>query len=497
MTSRHVQINIHRTLSFALIIGGMALRLRQYLANRSLWLDECFLALNLRDRALVDLLDPLDWGQGAPIGFLLMEKLSVFAFGSGELSLRLFPCCAGLVALPLFWLLARRCVKPGAVLLALALLSSTEFVVYYSSEVKQYSTDVLVAVILLLLGNGVRREVKVGGSGGGWGLLAGVGAFLIWFSHASVFVLGSILVALALAFRGIDRRLLSRLALTAVLWGAALSFDYFVSLRHLAGSTHLHTYWKSAFIRLPPSSFSEFRATVEVLLRFFQDPAGLTLAGLSGFSTVVGAVSMWKRDRSMALMLQMPAWLALLASTLRLYPFEGRLLLFLVPAAFLLLAEGVEEMRSLLWNRFRLAGVCLVVALVYHPLLDAYDYARRPRMREELRQVLEGIVEQHAPDDLVYVCGTSQWGFAYYAPRVGLQDTPHMIGQILDDDTGRIHEELASLIGRGRVWFVFSSGGKGADVGTPERIYLDYLESIGLRISCIGAHGASAYLYDL
>jgi hypothetical protein len=59
-----------------LIMGlGVALRFAQYLANRSLWLDEAFLALNVVQRSFSQLFQPLDDEQVAPIAYLLAENL--------------------------------------------------------------------------------------------------------------------------------------------------------------------------------------------------------------------------------------------------------------------------------------------------------------------------------------------------------------------------------------------------------------------------------------
>jgi hypothetical protein len=61
-------------LPLILILIGIALRLAQYMANRSLWLDESCLALKILHRSLGQLLEPLDYGQAAPLAFLMVEK---------------------------------------------------------------------------------------------------------------------------------------------------------------------------------------------------------------------------------------------------------------------------------------------------------------------------------------------------------------------------------------------------------------------------------------
>jgi hypothetical protein len=50
----------------AMMLLGLALRLRPYLANRSLWMDESFLALNIMERSFGQLTQPLDHLQGVP-----------------------------------------------------------------------------------------------------------------------------------------------------------------------------------------------------------------------------------------------------------------------------------------------------------------------------------------------------------------------------------------------------------------------------------------------
>ena len=49
---------------------GVLVRLRQYLANRSLRGDETLIALNLFDRDLAHVVQPLDYSQAAPPAFM-------------------------------------------------------------------------------------------------------------------------------------------------------------------------------------------------------------------------------------------------------------------------------------------------------------------------------------------------------------------------------------------------------------------------------------------
>jgi len=61
-------------LCVTVIAAGFVFRLSQYVANRSLWGDEGALALNIVNRSFLELAEPLDRNQGAPLGFLFVEK---------------------------------------------------------------------------------------------------------------------------------------------------------------------------------------------------------------------------------------------------------------------------------------------------------------------------------------------------------------------------------------------------------------------------------------
>jgi len=77
------------------------------------------LVQNVRERGLIELLfQALDRGQVAPVGYLLLTKITVLLFGESEFAFRLVPFLASVVALALFWLLARRLLGPAGALVA-------------------------------------------------------------------------------------------------------------------------------------------------------------------------------------------------------------------------------------------------------------------------------------------------------------------------------------------------------------------------------------------
>ncbi len=149
------------------------------------------LALNIVNRNFIGLFKPLDYDQGSPIGFLLVEKTANFFFGRNEYALRLFPLIVGIASIWLFYLILKRTTSRAGLLIALALFVFNPRLIYYSSEVKQYILDVAVTLGLLLLAYRLfDLNSKVQKRDFAWLALAG---FLgIWFSQPAVFVLAGI-----------------------------------------------------------------------------------------------------------------------------------------------------------------------------------------------------------------------------------------------------------------------------------------------------------------
>jgi hypothetical protein len=106
----HNHVRVSRWV-LASVAFGLACRVRQYLANTSLWHDESFVALNALHTSYPDLLRARDWDEPSPPAFLLIEKLVVAALGPGEHALRLVQL-TGLIALAGSW--GSRAVSPAA-----------------------------------------------------------------------------------------------------------------------------------------------------------------------------------------------------------------------------------------------------------------------------------------------------------------------------------------------------------------------------------------------
>jgi hypothetical protein len=76
--------------NFLILLAGFILYARQYLANRSLWLDEAMLVNNVVSHSLRFLLtQALESEQAAPVGFLISLKILGKFLGYQDFILRL------------------------------------------------------------------------------------------------------------------------------------------------------------------------------------------------------------------------------------------------------------------------------------------------------------------------------------------------------------------------------------------------------------------------
>jgi hypothetical protein len=362
---------------------GVVFRVALYLVNRPFWMDEGSLLANIEGRTAAGLFAPYTHTQLAPPGFLAVEWVARQFLGGGRWALRLFPLLCGLAALFGFDRLARRVLRPRAAWVALALFAVSGDLVYYSSELKPYATDVAAAVACTLAGLAVGA-----GSASPWRCLgfAALGAAAVWVSFPSALVLagvGATLIASALA-RGDWRRVLA-LGLTSLAWGASFAAADALALRMLGpGGRHgMLVFWGFAFPPWPPASLHDAAWPALRLLYLFLNPLDFHAPlgpRLSLWPAValaaVGAVSLWRRDRRSLGLLAAPGLFALGAAYLRLYPFHGRLALYLVPALLLVIAEGAARVTSSLRNRAARAAVLAAVLLV--PTLQAVDRLFEP-----------------------------------------------------------------------------------------------------------------------
>src|SRR5688572_7219739 len=322
---RLTSISTEKLVLSGLILLGFVLRLRQYLSGRALWLDEAMLALNIVGRSSSGLIQPLDYQPGGPPVFLLAEKLVITLLGNRELTLRLVPFLAGCAALLFFALLLRQMTGKAGTYIALALFAVGASPVYYASEVKQYSSDVFVALLLFWL---AARHLHISARGRDFILLGVSGALACWCAHPAVFVLAGTGMTLLLHYAlQKDGQRLKQMAIVIAVWTASFSILYFTNLRGLASDQFLLNYWGDTF--LTPTPGMDLSWIPDTLKGVLYDPVGLGATWmLAALLMLIGLLALLRRNWQFAAFFVLTFCALVVASALDKYPFVGRLLLF-------------------------------------------------------------------------------------------------------------------------------------------------------------------------
>jgi hypothetical protein len=484
-----------------LIIGfGILVRLVQYLSNRSLWADEAVLALNLVNRSYLELGQPLDYDQAAPFGFLLIEKFAIQLFGDREYALRLFPLLAGIISLFLFAKLAQWCLFPIGRLIAVALFASLSPLIYYASEVKQYSSDVAITLLLCVLLVPIKQlkltRIKII-------ILSFIVAISIWFSHPAIFVLAGMgFTDLIIWGKSKNKKYLLKKSIIYLSGLTSFSLFYWFFVRNINNNQTLMNSWKDAF----PSSALDLIWLLDSLGRFFYNPLGFEnlLDGVAIFAFAFGCFAYFRRNKAILIYLLSPLLMTLLAAILHLYPFRSRLVLFLAPLFILIIAEGASYLLRYKRNRsMMILGILISIALVIFPLLDAGMLLSRPKLKEEIKPVISYVKNNQQPGDILYIYQRGIYQFQYYAEKYGYRHGDYVIGvDDLDEYDGkdlserewqRYKQDLDNLRGNKRVWLLFSH----ADKNSENTAIKAYLDRIGQQIDFFGTPGSFVYLYDL
>jgi hypothetical protein len=364
--SRSLRVRTFR-LAVAFVALGVAARLFRYLLSFPIWGDEAFICLNFAERDFLSLTRELDYMQVAPLLFLWGQKAIYLLLGSSNYAMRLLPLLAGLLALGLFWHLARRTLPPLGAMLAVSIFALSRWPVAMCAFVKPYSLDALAAVGLLVLGvEWLRRPEQ-----DRW-LVALCLAFplVMISSYPAVFVAGGACVALLpVLWRQGRARAWGWFAAAGLL----LTITFVAHLQLVGRRTHdsdgpgvqegMVAYWKNGF---PPAEWGRLPGWLASrhVGTLFAYPLGAEYGGslLTVALCLAGACACWRGgQRPLLVMCLLPFGLNLAAAALHRYPYgeHPRLMQHLAPAICLLAGAGGGWLIERLASRPRLQLRCL------------------------------------------------------------------------------------------------------------------------------------------
>lgn len=492
-----------------ILVLACVLRTIQYLGRGSFWADELSLALNFQQRSLADLVSqPLGYHQVAPIGFVAAVKAPSAVLGVNELTLRLGPWIAGCSAVFLFWRVSLRVLSGVALLVALILFAVSPSLIWYSGNVKPYSGDVAATLLLVLFAlrfqerSDDRRQAIVAGLAGG---------LTMFFSFPAVVTAG--VLGLILVWWWLRKR--PQPSVLPLLWLGALWAFAAVAAGVLAlkltdpeTNAYMRRFWIDGFV---PAPWNGVSALLWIPDRLF-DALGFLLLFIAAEWTIgrfvvsacaalacVGLIVLGRHSPWKASLIVAPAAAAILASSVRLLPFQGRVSLFAGWPLLVLAMAGLEAIHKRLPGRGRLVPIALAVLIAGTPAGLVLLVYPPPYRTQETRPVLAALANRWQPGDRLYVYFGAQKAAEFYGTRLGFRDW--VSAGCHREEPRAYFREIDQFRGQPRVWFFYTHSAPG--YREPE-VIRSYFRTIGEERDRIpdpfdnrGQAEAAAYLYDL
>ncbi len=411
---------------WAVLLYGFVARLFGLLTRESLWLDETAIAHNIVFRSITQMHEPLVYNQSAPLGFLYLIKLNTLVFGVSDITLRLLPCLFGIA---LLWVMYQFTKQFGRLVLLAVLLvfTASYFQLEYSIQIKQYTCDGFMAMLAIIFAcRCVERFQQRDPQAMRHLIWLGVfGVISTWFSFVNIIILAGIgLTLLIFFFMQREKRAVIGMFIIGGLWLLSLGLHYAVFLSSQDGNDFLKEYWVNGFAPFPPISLSDLKWYPAKYFYAFSDPAGFKLRYAAGVLAVFGVVGLWRWNRWQCVMVLSCLPFVFLLSAMKMYPFLGRVIQYLVPLFVLLVGFGIVAFSRLLFKRTVSQTIFAAVLILMLIVPSVSEHTSRIWLRPAQSDGHDTITRLQLHSDasqLIYTDRHTRIGFEYFATLHGVE----------------------------------------------------------------------------
>lgn len=398
-----------------LIIGiGISIRLYVYLQNRNLIIDEANIARNIYERGFLALVQPLNYEQYAPPIFLWITKIFSLLFGMSEYALKLYPFLCGIAAYYVLYRILKHLVTIESFWYPLILFSFPLLIIRYTTELKQYMSDVLIALLLILFALSIdifKRSTKQFAT-----FWIVTGSLVIWASMPSVFLLAGI--GCYYAWQGLATKQYNKIlniGIISLIWVAQFALYYIIILAPQANSDYLQNFHQQYFLYATPFTHDEWfhnKATFNALI---YQVVGLYPYAYSIFFAffISGMAVLARKATHKFLLLVVPILALLVAAALNQFSLLPRVSLFIIPILILISSYGFGQFVYLRSNILK--GI-LIIAGIYAAGCSIMNYyeGRRPLLFEEMTTGLQFLMDNNVNGEDIFLYNSSVPAFIYY-----------------------------------------------------------------------------------
>ena len=335
------KINFIYIIIAIVIILGIVIRTKLLLLNPSFWVDTYSLAENI-DKLYFDFFKPLEHHQVAPPFFMMVSKFILgilntnSSFDVKDFGLRLFPYICGILTLPLFAIMLQKLYKNELfTLVGTFILSFNQYAIYYSIEFKQYSCELLFSILLVIIFNSINFE-KISTKRLYWYSLL----FVIapWFSHSSWLII--FLGIIYLILKSQKLQIEHKQKLKIILFPMYINLLIFITQYYQPIYNNLYVSMKKYWQTTQPSFFQ-----IDNFGTLFSSKLNDLLPVVKGINFwlfwFVNLILLFIQNKKQSFTMILPIICIIFASFFNIYPFESRLILFLMPFFIIISTQAI------------------------------------------------------------------------------------------------------------------------------------------------------------
>ncbi len=319
-----------------LILGVCALRLAVYLFDRSLIIDEANLARNIIEKDFIAFFSSLDYEQYAPPLFLCLEKLITQIFGISSLSLRFIPSLASVLSIILFYKISEKYIPSRFLFFPIIIFSVGLLFSRYGTELKQYSTDIL--ILLSFLYAHIHYPINFRNKKNFIKWLV-FGTILIWASMPLIFILAAIGFTTLILHRNQLKSDLWYYVLLLVFWLGSFAIYYFKILQYDASQELLIEFHKNYFL-----SIIDWKSNFYIFQNLLNKIFGFTIVvQIFIWAGLIFSFPKIKKHPRLSLFIVLLFLFTFIASFIEKFTLIPRVSLFLAPCLILIVGMGCQE----------------------------------------------------------------------------------------------------------------------------------------------------------
>ena len=420
-------------------ILGIFLRLNFFIHANNFEDDECRLLLTMLDKNLFQLFLPLGDAQSAPPLFVVWSKILMYIFGLKEYVMKFTPFAASITSIFVFYKLCTKFLnKKISILAACFLFSIARSLINFSSLFKQYSTDVLIALLCLYFLPNIdfyklnKKQM---------GVLLIIFVLLPLFSLPAAFFIGTFFIINFLKHKN------RKIILFFIPFCIFFLIYYFFNLapsKELMDAEFPH-YWRGGFANL----FS--RNIISVLCYYFKYIFYPNLNTLFEFILFLGGICMACKEKTRyGIFMLVCLGLIILASYLHLYPLMMRVALYAMPIFILFTIKPLDLNNKII---FPIVLIFLFLGFMSYNT-EYFTKTLTPDSGYQPRKLMVNLKENFKPNDVILCNNASASSYLLYSSILGLDTDDVYEMDIRPVDYEHAYTYLNNLK-RGRRFWIF------------------------------------------